>query len=83
MHVSNRRIDFFDDDVQWRVESYLGRQHFPGIRGLEVQVDDGVVTVTGQVDNFHQRQVAVNACRRVAGVLKLVDEIQVLTPAIS
>ena len=79
MHTTKDRIGFGDDDVLWRVESYLGSKHFPAFRALKVMVNKGVVTISGKVDNFHERQVALNCCRRVAGVRNLIDQIQVMT----
>lgn len=77
MQITENRIGFGDEDVLWRVESYLESKHFPAFRGLHVSVQQGVVTITGQVKNYHERQVALNCCLRVAGVLELVDQIQV------
>lgn len=77
MHTTSNQIGFGDADVLWRVESYLDSKHFTGFRDLNVEVNDGIVTISGKVDNFHERQVALNSCRRVAGVLQLIDEIQV------
>lgn len=78
MRTTTDRIGFGDDDVLWRVESYLGSKHFPAFRALKVMVNQGVVTISGKVENFHERQVALNCCRRVAGVRKLIDNIQVM-----
>ncbi len=78
MRTTPDRIGFNDDDVLWRVESYLGSRHIPTFRNLVVHVHRGTVTLSGRVENYHQRQVALNSCRRVAGVLKLVDQIEVV-----
>ncbi len=68
---------FADEDVCQRVYSYLSSRHFPRFRDLEIEVRRGVVTVQGTVGSFHERQVALNSCRRVAGVLELIDAIEV------
>ena len=77
MHKNPTHVGFVDQDVLSRVESYLDSRHFRGFRDLHVEVTSGIVTISGKVDNFHERQVAVNSCRRVAGVMELVDEIEV------
>ncbi|MDG2013445.1 MAG: BON domain-containing protein [Pirellulaceae bacterium] len=77
MQLTQNRIGFGDEDVLWRVESYLESKHFAAFRNLHVVVDQGVVTIAGQVSNYHERQVALNCCLRVAGVLELVDQIRV------
>ncbi len=77
---SQVRFGFSDADVGQRVCSYLNSKHFPRFRDLTVEVARGVVTLTGRLDSFHERQVALNSCRRVAGVLELVDAITVADP---
>lgn len=71
------RVDYPDDDVQLRVARFLCSKHFSNFNELDVQVEHGQVTVTGEVDSFYEKQVAMNSCQRVAGVLALVDQIRV------
>ena len=71
------RLDYSDDDIRQRVATFLNSRHFPAFRDLRVNVEHGVVTLEGSVSSFHEKQVALNACQRVAGVLTLVDEINV------
>ena len=71
------RFDYSDDDVRERVASFLMSRHFPAFRELDVDVRHGEVTLSGDVCSYHEKQVALNACRRVAGVLALIDEITV------
>lgn len=66
-----------DRDVERRVINYLSRQHFPGLRSVEVESSQGVVTIRGRVKSFHERQLCINCCQRVAGVVQFNDEIQV------
>ncbi len=74
------RVEYPDDDLKHRVESFLFSRHFPGFRDLSVQVENGTVTVTGEVNSYYEKQIAINSCRRVAGVLCVADEIQVHEP---
>jgi osmotically-inducible protein OsmY len=48
------------------------------LRNLDVDAGQGVVTLTGQVTSFYEKQVALNVCRRVAGVYDLVDHVEVV-----
>jgi hypothetical protein len=66
-----------DRDLRTRVVNFLGRQHFPRLRSLQVDARLGVVTITGEVKTFHERQLCINCCRRVAGVLRLDDRVEV------
>ena len=45
-----------------------------------VEVDKGVVTLTGTVDNYAKRVAAADAAHRVAGVLDVANDIQVKLP---
>jgi len=58
------------------VHALDGRQ-ISSLRKLTVHVCEGEVTVTGDVDSYYHRQVAVNACLNTWGLLKLIDQIQV------
>ena len=75
------RIDANADvDLQSRVTNYLvGRQH-AALRSLDVTALNGTVTLRGVVRTFHEKQLALHCCQRVAGVLKLVDQVDV-TPS--
>ena len=66
-----------DADLQQRVSGYLASQNFPSFKKLNVEADEGSVTITGTVCSFYERQVAVNSCQNVAGVMKLIDRIAV------
>ncbi len=66
-----------DGDLERRVVNFLSQQHFPGRRGIEVEARQGIVTLRGRVRSFHERQLCVNCCQRVAGVVGVNDKIQV------
>lgn len=66
-----------DTDLRGRVISFLAESHMPGLRHLRVEARNGVVTVSGQVKTFYEKQVGSQRARRVAGVVKLVDRIAV------
>ncbi len=72
-----RPEDHQDLDLQNRVSLYLERQHFPSFKKLSIEAESGRVTIMGTVCSFYERQVAVNSCQQVAGVLKLIDQIVV------
>lgn len=71
------RVEFQDQDVQRRVRSFLNSRHFPAFRQLQVEVENGSVRISGNVPSFYEKQVALNSCQRVAGVLQLIDEVGV------
>ncbi len=71
------RVDYDDNDVRQRVSSFLNSRHIATLRLLNVDVQNGSCTVSGNVSSFYEKQVALNSCRRVAGVLSLVDALDV------
>lgn len=77
--VSDSRIidEAADRDLEQRVIGYLARRHVPSLRQLAVEARNGTVTIRGQVRSFYEKQLSSHCCRRVAGVLQIVDEIDV------
>jgi osmotically-inducible protein OsmY len=72
------RVEYDDEDLRFRVFNFLHSRHFPKLRVLQVKAQNGVVTLSGKVTSYYEKQVALNSCRRVAGVLSLVDCVDVL-----
>jgi osmotically-inducible protein OsmY len=66
-------------ELERRVVNYLISRHIPGVRWLEVEADQGVVTISGKVKSYYQKQLCSHCTRRVAGVVQLVDGIEVVS----
>lgn len=66
-----------DRDLTSRVRLFLFETHMPGLRNVEVDAQNGVVTLSGQVKTYYEKQLGGQRARRVAGVTKLVDRIRV------
>lgn len=64
-------------DLQRRVQLFLAQTQRSELRELDIQAEDGIVVLRGQVRSFHARQVAVHSSQRVAGVVRVVDELTV------
>ena len=75
--MESKAILLSDRDLTRRVKGFLGRQHFASLRSIEVDSSLGVVTLSGRVNSFHERQLCINCCQRVAGVVGLNDRIEV------
>jgi len=67
----------FDCDLQRRVRAFLAGRHHQALRRLRVDVEADAVVLSGTVPTFHQRQVAVECAKHVAGVLRVVDRLNV------
>lgn len=77
--MNRARVEFTDQELQFRVQSFLNSRHFPTFEELSVEVHDGAVTLSGALSTYYEKQVAINSCRRVAGVLALIDDIVIAT----
>lgn len=66
-----------DRDLTRRVMNFL-RQHFPRLRTVEVEARQGIITIRGRVNSFYERQLCIHCCQRVAGVVRLNDELNVV-----
>ena len=78
MERSSATIDA-DRDLERRVTSFLAARHVPGLRSLAVKATGGVVTVSGQVLTFYEKQLCNQCCRRVAGVMELINAVSVIS----
>ncbi|HEY5313560.1 MAG TPA: BON domain-containing protein [Pirellulales bacterium] len=67
-----------DLNLQRRVLLTLGQLHVPRLRFLRVEVADGIVTLSGRVGSYYERQLAQSRARRVPGVVRLVDALTVI-----
>ena len=72
-----------DRDLQERVALFIQQRQLARGAELTVFARRGVVTLIGVVNTFHQRQLLQSLVRRVAGVVQLQDELEVITPASS
>ena len=66
-----------DLDLARRVENYLHSKQVRSLKSVAVEADGGRVVLRGDVGSFYEKQLCLSCTRRVAGVLDLVDEIEV------
>lgn len=68
-----------------RVRQVLDSQHFVSLRNLDVTLDGDNLILAGCVPSFHERQLAVELCRHVAGVQRVIDRLVVpaVDPAVA
>ena len=72
-------IDASVDDLARRVALTLSQQLGIGSERIHVAAHDGEVVLSGRVGTYYRRQLALAGARRVAGVRRIVDQIEVLT----
>ena len=69
-----------DQDLQRRVVLFVQQPHLTLGAQLTVEASGGVVTLCGTVTSLQQRDLLHRFARRVAGVVRLVDELAVIPP---
>jgi osmotically-inducible protein OsmY len=72
-----------DTQLQQDVMAELGWEPSVHAAQIGVEVNDGVVTLSGQVGSYHEKWNAETATQRVSGVKALVVNMDVLLPALS
>lgn len=75
--LPTRSSDLTAYDLQYRVALFLQQHRLASGARLRIEADRGVITLSGQVPSFHQRQLIHAFTRRVAGVVQVIDELEV------
>ena len=61
-----------------RISNYLFQRSRPSLRSVKVEADNGSVTIRGRVESFYEKQLCICSCQRVAGVVRLIDRLEVV-----
>jgi len=78
MRLAGESVTSHDRDLERRVVNFLVGYKMPSLRTVDIQSDRGTVTLRGKLPSFYHRQLCIHCCRRVAGVIRLVDETEVV-----
>jgi osmotically-inducible protein OsmY len=72
-------VDFTEDELLARnvLNFVLGRIQ-PATNHVDVDADRGTVTLRGRVGSFYQKQLWLHGAQRVAGVRRVIDELDVV-----
>lgn len=68
-----------DIELERRIGIFLSSQSRRNLRAVEISADNGVVTLRGRVHSYYEKQLSLHLAARVAGVLRLKDELLVYT----
>jgi len=60
-----------------QIEAQLAETNRASLRRLLVSVHAGEVTLRGSVGSFYEKQIAIQACRVLAGIDRLIDAVEV------
>lgn len=66
-----------NEQLARRVRNFILARILPAANFVEVDAYEGIVTLTGRVGTFYQKQLWLNGAQRVAGVRRVIDEIEV------
>ena len=64
-------------DLEGRVRLFLSSANRPSLRQIEVDVSGDSVVLSGCVQTFYEKQLASEFARRVAGVVRVVNQVEV------
>jgi osmotically-inducible protein OsmY len=64
-------------DLQTRIMACL-KSKFPSLRGVRVTVIGGTAAIRGEVSSKEDKQLCLDCCRQVAGVIRIVNELVVV-----
>jgi hypothetical protein len=68
-----------DRELQRRIGIFLENRQLPHSSQLRIDAKNGVVTLRGTHRSFYHKQLCINCCQRVAGVVQLIDSTKVLS----
>ena len=77
MIAAARKPEATDEQLASQIVHQLAETNRSSLRRLAVAVEAGEVTLRGSVGSFHEKQVAIQACRVLAGIERLVDAVEV------
>ena len=67
-----------DELLARRIQNFILSKNSSANSTFQVRVDGGIATLSGQVRSFYQKQLWIHGAKRVAGVIRVIDEIVVL-----
>lgn len=65
------------NDLAQRVRQFFDAANLPALRRVRVEVRTDSVVLIGQVSSFYQKQMATEFARRVAGVRRVINLLEV------
>jgi osmotically-inducible protein OsmY len=77
MIAAAMKPDARDEVLTDRIVNQLAGANRPSLRRLSVAVRAGEVTLRGSVGSFHEKQIAIQACRALEGIERLIDAVEV------
>lgn len=70
-----------DLELEQQIQGALDKLQVASLRRVLVDVRQGIVALSGEVNSFYAKQLAQHSARRFAGDSRVIDEVRVSTPA--
>lgn len=68
-----------DVDLENRIARFLHQRHVPNCTRIKAHAHGGTVVVSGKLPSRQAERLCIECCRHVAGVIKLIDNLEVKT----
>jgi osmotically-inducible protein OsmY len=75
--IAAARVETTDRLLASRICTQLAETNHASLRRLSVDVHGGEVTLRGHVSTFYEKQMAIQTCRLLAGIERLIDAVEV------
>ena len=72
-----QRHDLTDRLLESQIATQLAETKRASLQRLSVDVEAGEVTLRGCVGTFYEKQIAIQACRVLSGIERLIDAVEV------
>ena len=66
-----------DSELEHRLANFLHQRGVPGGNSVRLDAQGGVVAVSGELPTRYAKWLCIECCRRVAGVIKVIDNMQI------
>jgi len=77
MIAANQPVAMADRLLASQIATQLAETNRASLRRLSVNVTRGEVTLRGSVGSFYEKQIAIQACRMLGGIERLIDAVEV------
>jgi osmotically-inducible protein OsmY len=75
--IRHQRQPQEDRELERRVRQFLSAMQRTPLRSIEVEVENGRVTLTGTLTSFYEKQLCLRCFQQVEGVTRINDRIDV------
>ncbi len=70
-----------DENIVRMASDALAHAHIAALALLQFESRSGELTITGAVESWYEKQLALSHCRNVPGVGSVIDQIEVYSPS--